>query len=417
MARKDMAIAARRRLSRRAFLRAAAQGLAALAALSGCGAPNDEEIPTAPPARSSTPPPTASPTPPPAPTAPPTASLEARIGQMLLVGFRGPAVTPSDTIVRDIAERHLGGVVLFDYDVPSGRPLRNVQSPEQLQALVATLHEAAEEPLLVAVDQEGGHVSRLNERHGFPATMPAEHLGRLGDLQVTHDQAGSMAATLAGMGINLNLAPVVDLRLNPENPIIARYERAFSADPEVVAAQALAFIAAHHEQGVLTTLKHFPGHGSSQGDSHLGLVDVTHTWSRVELEPYARIIAAGAADAVMTAHVFNANLDPECPATLSPATITGLLRGELGYDGVVISDDMQMGAIAQQYGFEEAIRRAIAAGVDILAFSNNLAYDEAIATRAVAAIVGLVRSGAISEARIGESYQRIRRLKSRLRAG
>lgn len=342
--------------------------------------------------------------------------LEAKIGQMLMVGFRGLAVDRNHFILRDIAERHLGGVVLFDYDVLTQQPVRNVQSPAQLKALVASLRSAAPYPLLVAIDQEGGLVSRLKERYGFPPTLSAEHLGRLNDLQATHDHAAQMARTLAGLGINLNLAPVVDLRINPDNPIIARYERAFSADPEVVTAHALEFIRAHHEQGVLTTLKHFPGHGSSKGDTHLGLVDVTDTWSRVELEPYRRLIQAGEADAIMTAHVFNATLDPQYPATLSPATITGILRKQLGYDGVVISDDLQMGAIARQYGFEAALRQAIEAGVDILAFANNLSYDEQVASRAVATIRGLVEAGAISEARIDESYRRIRRLQARLQA-
>jgi beta-N-acetylhexosaminidase len=166
---------------------------------------------------------------------------------------------------------------------------------------------------------------------------------------------------------------------------------------------------------VLTTLKHFPGHGSSRSDSHLGFTDVTDTWSATELEPYARIIAGGQVDAIMTAHVFNARLDAQYPATLSPATINGLLRTKLGFAGVVISDDMQMGAIVDHYGFETAIRKALEAGVDILVFGNNLEYDEEIVPRAIAVISHLVASGVLSEARINQSYQRIMRLKNRLR--
>jgi beta-N-acetylhexosaminidase len=173
----------------------------------------------------------------------------------------------------------------------------------------------------------------------------------------------------------------------------------------------LSYIAAHHQQGVLTTLKHFPGHGSSRSDSHLGFTDVSDTWTRNELEPYARIIEAGQADAVMTAHVFNTRLDKQYPATLSSATINGLLRGELGFDGVVISDDMQMAAITAHYGFETAIRKALEAGVDILVFGNNLRYDEEIVPRAIAVIRKLVDTGVVSEARIDQSWQRIMRLK------
>jgi beta-N-acetylhexosaminidase len=144
------------------------------------------------------------------------------------------------------------------------------------------------------------------------------------------------------------------------------------------------------------------------------VVDVTDTWARTELEPYANIIQAGQADAIMTAHVFNANLDSEYPATLSRPTITGILREELGYGGVVISDDMQMGAIADHYGFETAIQKSIEAGVDIIAIANNSVYEEDIAARTVALIKQLVQDGRVDEARIHESYQRIQRLKSKL---
>ena len=178
------------------------------------------------------------------------------------------------------------------------------------------------------------------------------------------------------LGINQNLAPVVDLNVNPVSPAIGAYERSFGADVDKVTAHARAFIEAHHAHQVLCTLKHFPGHGSAAGDSHNGFVDVTETWSHEELAPYATLIQAGLADAVMTAHVFNRQWDETDPATLSPAVITGLLREELGYSGVVFSDDMQMGAIQQFYTFEEAIRKALEAGVDVIAIANNSVYDE-----------------------------------------
>jgi beta-N-acetylhexosaminidase len=167
---------------------------------------------------------------------------------------------------------------------------------------------------------------------------------------------------------------------------------------------------------VLTALKHFPGHGSALGDSHAGFVDVTDTWSEVELEPFANIIAAGQADTVMTAHVFNANLDPDYPATLSHATITGILREQLGFDGVVYTDDMQMGAIRDNFGYEEAVRLAIGAGVDIIAVGNNLQYDPGIIGQTLDIIRAAVDAGDISEARIDESYARIMALKARLAA-
>ena len=351
------------------------------------------------------------------PPAPEQPGLDAKIGQMLMVGFSGLEVDAGHPIVEDITGRNLGGVILFDYDVITRSPVRNVESPSQVKALVDALQAVAPTPLLVAIDQEGGMIRRLKEEHGFPPTVSARFLGTRNDLDLTRQHATSMAQTLAQLGINLNLAPVVDLDTNPDNPAIGKLERSFSADPAVVTAHALAFIEAHHRQNVLCSLKHFPGHGSSTADSHLGLVDVTTTWSRDELKPYASLIQAGMADAVMTAHVYHTELDPEYPATLSKPIITGMLRGELGYDGVVISDDMQMSAITQHYGFETAMRATIEAGVDIIVIGNNLVRNstEHMAVRTVELVKRLVQSGQISEARIDESYQRIMRLKHKLK--
>ncbi len=341
-------------------------------------------------------------------------SLDLKIGQMVMLGFRGLEVSDQLPIVQDIRTHHLGGVVLFNYDVPMNTPVRNIQSPAQVKALVAGLQAVASVPLLVAIDQEGGRVRRLREEHGFPPAPSPQSLGAANDVSGTYNAASMIAQTLAELGINLNFAPVVDLNTNPDNPIIGKIERSFSADPAVVTAHALAFIRAHHEHGVLCALKHFPGHGSSTADSHQGFVDITSTWSSAELEPYTSIIKAEQADAIMTAHVFNATLDPQYPATLSEPAITGLLRKSLGYDGVVVSDDIQMEAIRQHYGHETAVAAAIEAGVDIILIGNNTIYEEGIAGRTVGIIQQLVRDGKISETRIAEAYQRIQRLKSRI---
>ena len=263
------------------------------------------------------------------------------------------------------------------------------------------------------VDEEGGLVARLDERHGFPPTISAADLGARGDVSFTRQAGKRIAETLASVGITQNLAPVVDLDVNPTNPIIGALDRSFSADPAVVTAQAEAFIAGHRSVGVRTTLKHFPGHGSSTGDTHLGVVDVTDTWSAAELEPFRNIVSDGLADAVLTAHVFNATLDPEHPATLSQPTITGILREQLGWDGVVISDDMQMGAIRDAYGYDEAIRLAIVAGVDILTIAQQQVYEQGIVERTIDLIEALVLGGTLTEARINESYARIMALKGR----
>jgi beta-N-acetylhexosaminidase len=335
---------------------------------------------------------------------------------MLLVGFRGLSVDENHPLVSDILLRSIGGVVLFDYDVPSSSPVRNIESQDQLRSLVSSLQSFAAKPLIVAVDHEGGLITRLKEKFGFPKTFSAQFLGLENNLQFTFQQAEGMAGQLARLGINLNLAPVVDLNINPENPIIGKLERSFSEDPEEVVQHAERFIEAHHKKGVLCTLKHFPGHGSSVEDSHLGLVDITSTWSTKELRPYEELIQRGIVDAVMTAHVYNRHLDPDYPATLSRRIITGILREKLDYNGVVISDDMQMGAISKSYGLETAVTMAIEAGVDILAFANNSTFDSGIAGKAAGIIKKLVISKKINLSRIDESYKRIARLKMKMNA-
>ena len=344
----------------------------------------------------------------------PEPGLETKAGQMIMVGFRGLTVTDRDPIAQDIRKRHIGGVILFDYDVPTGTWGRNIDSPGQLRRLIGALQDMAATPLLVAVDQEGGRVARLKEKAGFPPTLSQKRLGAKADPGRTARQAERTAQALAGLGINLNFAPVVDLDLNPANPVIGMLERSFSRDPETVSRHALAVIEAHRRHGVLTAPKHFPGHGSAAGDTHEGFVDVTGRWSAAELEPFERLIRRGRADMIMTAHVFNGNLDPVWPATLSEKTLNGLLRRTMGFSGVVITDDLQMKAITARYDLETVIGRAILAGADILLFANNSVYEEDIAARAAATILALVEKGVISRERIDESYRRIMKLKERL---
>jgi len=251
----------------------------------------------------------------------------------------------------------------------------------------------------------------LKSRYGFPETISHEELGVKNNLDFTFSHAELIAKTLAEMGINLNLAPVVDLDANPTNPIIRGKTRSFHSDPEIVAQHAIAFAKAHRKHGVLTCAKHFPGHGSATGDTHLGLVNVTKTWSERELIPFQRLIEAGLCEIMMTAHVFNATLDTEVPATLSKKVLQGMLRDKLGYRGVIISDDMEMKAISAHFGLEKAIELGINAGLDILCFGNNMNYDVNIGENAMNIILRLVESGKISETRIEESFQRITELK------
>lgn len=340
--------------------------------------------------------------------------LEKRIGQMLLIGFRGLAVSETDQIVLDIRTGKIGGVVLYDRDVALGSDVRNIQSPEQVTSLISTLQSYSEIPLFVAVDQEGGRVNRLKEKFGFPRSVSQQYLGALDNIDTTKFYASRTARVLGSLGFNLNFAPVVDVNINPTSPAIGNIGRSFSDDPVIVSKHTRVSINAHHNFNILTTLKHFPGHGSAASDSHLGFTDVTSTWQQSELTPYKSLVDYGYNDVIMTAHIFNANLDPVYPATLSSNIITGILRNQIGFRGVIISDDMNMGAITEHYGLEQAIELAINAGLDILIFANNLTYDALIAEKSLSIILSLVQQGRISESRINESYFRIIRLKERI---
>lgn len=343
--------------------------------------------------------------------------LEVKIGQMLKVGFKGLTVNETTPIMKAIKNLHLGGVVLFDLHVPTRKtePTRNIESPTQVQKLITDLQSYAETPLLVSVDQEGGIIRRLKQKHGFPKTVSHQYLGELDNTDSTFLQASIIANTLKKVGFNMNLAPVVDVNTNPDNPIIGKLERSFSSDPAKVFEHAFYYYNAHKKQKILTCLKHFPGHGSSKADSHLGMVDVTDTWQAEEALPYQNLLKANAVDAIMTAHVFNANMDKEYPATLSKKVLLEGLRKGMNYNGIIISDDMNMGAITQHYGFEKGIELAVNAGVDILCFGNNgETYEPNLAQKAFDALLKLVKDGKISEERIEESYQRIRKLKEKL---
>lgn len=344
-----------------------------------------------------------------------TPSLHDKIGQMILAGFRGYAVTDQDPIIADVRERNLGSVIYFDQEMADTQALgRNIQSPAQVRTLSATLQKAAQTPLFVSIDQEGGRVNRLKSTYGFPETLSHEELGKKNDPAFTFEHATLIAKTLREAGINLNLAPVVDLDANPDNPIIKGKKRSFHSDPEIVARHAAEYVRAHREQGVLACLKHFPGHGSAMGDTHLGYVNVTKTWHEKELIPFRLLIEAGSVDFIMTAHVFNANLDPVLPATLSPRVLQGILREKLGYQGVITSDDMEMKAISAHYGLEKAIELGILAGLDVLCFGNNMSYDRNIGEKVFRIILNLVETGKLTEARITESYNRILALKKKM---
>jgi beta-N-acetylhexosaminidase len=343
-----------------------------------------------------------------------------RIGDLLLVGFTGTQVAGNEEIRRLVCDVKVGGVLLFERYAASGQP-RNMVSPAQISALTRDLQalaaRCAGRPLFIAADAEGGRVMRLSPRLGYPPTPPAQELGERDDPAFTQAEARRMGLMLHEAGINWNLAPVVDVAVNPSNPAVVTLGRTYSADPARVTAHARAFVLGMHEAGVLTALKHFPGHGSSRRDSHQGFTDVSDTAApRTELAPYRALIAAGLADSVMTAHVFNRGLDPWDPATLSRFTVRRVLRGWLHYDGVAVSDDLQMGAIAQHYGLEEAAVLALNAGVDVLLIGQNMGPgDDRAAERVVVALVRAIEAGKLSESTVTSAVTRVDALRARLR--
>lgn len=341
-------------------------------------------------------------------------TLEQKIGQLLMIGFRGYQPADTSHIMRDIVDYNLGGVILFDYDVPTKRAVRNIESAGQVRSLNDTLQNLASTPLFIAIDQEGGRVARLKASRGFPETVSAQYLGILDNPDSTRAYAEEQTALLSDLGFNVNFAPVVDLNTNPDNPVIGAIKRSYGADPALVTKHASIVIEEHQQHDILPVIKHFPGHGSAWNDSHVGMADVTDTWADTELAPYRNLANTNYHFGVMTAHVLNKNLDEELPATLSNSVQTGLLRKSIEFEGLLFSDDMQMEAIRSFYGLEFSIEHALNAGVDVLVFGNNSVYQPEIVPDAINIILTLVENGSVPEQRIDEAYSRVMETKRKL---
>ncbi|MFI3239771.1 MAG: glycoside hydrolase family 3 N-terminal domain-containing protein [Bacteroidales bacterium] len=345
-------------------------------------------------------------------------SMEEKIGQMLMAGFVGYEPTP--LIIDAIEKYKVGGIIYFEANLSDNYGPRNINSPEQVKALSDSLQaisEAAGLPkLLISIDQEGGRVVRLKEKYGFPAMVSAKYQGDVACPDTTRKYAASAAQTLQEVGININIAPCVDLAVEPTNPVIVKVERSFGASADSVVLHASIWAEEANKQGIINGIKHFPGHGSSLADSHFGIADVTETWSDEELKPYSIMIANGYDDIVMLGHLFNHNIDSIYPSSLSKATVD-ILRVDMNYDGVIATDDLYMGAIAENYKFDLALELAINAGVDLLLMGNNTkTFDPTLVQRTVETIQQLIADGRVSEERIDESYERIMKLKARLEA-
>lgn len=349
----------------------------------------------------------------------PDSTLRQYAAKMLMVGFKGDSVTDSSDAARYVRDLKVGGIILFDVDLTGTAKIgsRNITSKERLTKMTADLQRYADGNLLIAIDQEGGMVRRLRPEYGYSQTVSQEYLGKINSRDTTMKYAERMAKEIKESGVNVNLAPLIDVNVNPDCPVIGALHRSYSSDTAIVSNNAKWSIEAHHRNGVLCAVKHFPGHGSSASDSHYGLTDVTDTWQSYELAPFRELISSGKADMVMTAHIFQRNLDPEYPATLSKKIIDGVLRKQLGFEGVVLTDDMYMQGIIDNYKVEDAIVLAINAGADILVMGNNIStgYEPERPFHIVDMIVRAVKEGRIDQQRLIESNRRIDSLIDKLK--
>jgi beta-N-acetylhexosaminidase len=328
-------------------------------------------------------------------------SLAEKVGQLFIVGFEGTEVTPE--LETWMATYGWGGVIIFG---------RNVESPAQVrrltQALQAALRARGHPPLLIAVDQEGGRVARL--KAPFTTFPSASRVGQTGSEQLAYSVGEALATELGAVGINMDMAPVLDVLSNPSNQVIG--DRAFSTDPQEVARLGTALMRGLHAAGLLAVGKHFPGHGDTWLDSHVALPVCERPAVQLntcELLPFQAAIAAGL-EAIMTAHVIYKAWDSRFPATLSPSILSDVLRGQMGFQGVILSDDLGMAAVSQAIPWEEVPVQALRAGVDLLLICHHRKRQE----QAHARVLSAVQRGELPEALVDRAVARVQALKSRL---
>lgn len=332
-------------------------------------------------------------------------NLKQLLHKMLIIGFDGTDILNNDALKTQI-QNGLGGVILFDHYIDDKTKSKNISSVKQLEKLTSSLQSISGDPLMICIDQEGGKVARLKEQKGFGATKSAKEITLLNEDE-TKSEYENLASELSNLGINCNFAPLVDLGINKDSKIIYGLDRTYGEDGDSVVKYAEIFMDALHKHKIISVLKHFPGHGSAKEDSHEGFVDITKSWDEIELYPYKALLHK--TNMIMSAHVFNAKLDEKYPATLSYKINTKLLREHIGYDGVLITDDLQMAAIKKHYSKEDTIELAINSGADMLMYCNQLGDDDTDET--VDMMEYLVRNKKISIDRIKEANRRIDKLR------
>lgn len=339
-------------------------------------------------------------------------ALQAKIDQLFIVGFRGTTFETAPEAQKMLLETNVGGVILFDYDTPTKRYDRNIKTKIQSTQLISGLQSRAKTPLFISIDEEGGKVSRLKRVAGFTPTASAVMLATKSDTQVQRI-AQSLSVVLKSYGFNMNFAPVLDVNVNRRSPTIGLHGRSFSPLQSVVARKGIAFSKGLQQSNVIPVGKHYPGHGSALGDTHKGFVDITKTFKQYELYPFKKACESGI-PAIMVGHLYDSKVDTVYPATLSKAHIDRL-KNDLGCTSqVLITDDINMKALTDEYSRHDILVNAFNAGIDIVIASNNItAYSplEFFVDRKI--VFDAVKAGEIPEARVVEAYNKVTQLKQK----
>jgi beta-N-acetylhexosaminidase len=359
-------------------------------------------------------------------------SLQAKVGQLVAVGIHGTALSDANIqqVIKQAEAGEIGGVIIYRY---------NITSKVQLTTLLQGIQQARTAlPLFVYVDQEGGKIQRIDSSHGFVETLAAQQVATDLSIDEALEHYAELGRELQHTGFNFDLAPCVDIDGEPPCLAIGALQRSYGADPAQVADYGEAMLAGLGAHGVLGCLKHYPGHGRVMGDSHMGLMDITSTWQALELEPFARLIRRGVVDAVMTSHLVHQGIDADTPVTFSRIWLDKL-RQDLGFEGLIVADDLHMGAIIRHYSPVQAIVAGLQAGLDQLMFSNNpLAAqpqgirhdldakvkpvstgewqvpDIGLPPKVFTVVAAAIADGSLDEAIIDAAYQRVVALKARL---
>lgn len=332
--------------------------------------------------------------------------LDEMIGQMIIVGFNGNNINAKEfkKVLKQIDQNKISGVIFFEDNIKN--------KIEFLKMTNAIKNSKAKYTPFISIDMEGGKVQRMNSNNGFEDIKTAKEVAK-SSTNEAYKEYYKMAKMLKDANINLNFAPCVDLAIN-KNSIIEKKERSYSDDPEIVTKYASEFIKAHTDNQIITSIKHYPGHGSPKGDTHLGFVDITQTHTEKEIIPFIKTANLTQLQMVMVSHLYNKNIDTIYPASLSNKTIEEHLKPQINFEGIIISDDLDMGAVKDNYTLETIVTKGISAGENILLFSNRKKTNPNLVKDIHKIVKKELKKGTIKVEQIETSYEKIKNIKSLL---